>query len=156
MSKQKQMSEAAARKHLPFKVAPKRKTVELGNETIGILEMEVFGGLTNAEAIGLQRMVREKKFEEMSNMYKDKTEQEIRALVEESIQSTEVAGFMLNYTAELATLIVQSRLDSSWTYDDTIRLPQALVNELANFMQSEMDASKPKTDEEDEDLPNAK
>lgn len=135
------LSTNIARKSLPFKIAPKIQTIEIGDESLGIIEIKVYGGLTNGEAVELQRLIREKEFVRLSKQYNNASEEEIKKLVEEEMLVTELAGFILDYSCDIATIIIASRVVDGWTFEDTKALPVALVNEIAAFMQQEIVAS---------------
>lgn len=151
-------SSEIARKSLPFKTQPSNTVVVVGNPRVGELEVPLYGGLTNIEAIELQRFAREKKYEDLRQKFNDKTQEELEAMVKDELDTTDLAGFILNYTAEMATMLLRSRIRTDWTMADTELLPQALVNELAAVMQNEIEASsmdRTRAQEEDGEIPNA-
>lgn len=146
-----------ARKSLPFKVQPREHVIEVGDTTTGVLEIPIYGGLTNIEAVELQRLIRDKTFKELRDKYTDKTQEELEEMVKAELETSDLAAFMLNYTSELALLIVNSRLEMEYTLKDVQRLPQALVNGLAGVMQNEITAAgidRKQSVEEKGELPN--
>ena len=134
-------SSQIARRSLPFVVLPKREVRRIGDEATGILEIEVYGGLTNSEAVELQRLVRDKKFNELKEKYTDKSVEDIEKMAAEEIAMMELTGFILDYSSDLCTLCLRSRVDKEWTREDTGDLPTALVNGIAALMQEEITAA---------------
>jgi hypothetical protein len=135
------LSTNKARRSLPFITAPKETFVLIGNEDTGVFKIKVLGGLTNGEALELQRLVREKEFVKAAQEFKDASEEELIELVKQQMMITQLAGFILDYASEIATIVLVSRVDDEWTLEDTKALPAALVNEISAFMQQEINAA---------------
>lgn len=160
---------------LPFVIAPKMKTrlVRLGDENIGVVEIEKRGYLSVAEksfvdtvmqgSDGVSSMVRlsskiarekkttvEKAYMTLVDILGGKTSgsgntiinnygdeiSEIQTQMIESIQRKSIA---------CTTVLIQSRINSEWTIEDTMELQPELLAEFVKFY-----------DEEEQKIDNAK
>lgn len=153
---------------LPFVVAPKSqsKIVKIGNEEVGIIEIEKRGYLTVAEksfvdavmqnsdgvtglvrlagSIGRKRKITTEKAYSIligimdgsgtgtaANSIADEYGEEISQIqtqMSESIQRKSIAA---------TTIMIQSRIDSEWTVEDTMTLQPELLVEFVKFYDSE-------------------
>lgn len=153
---------------LPFVVAPKSKTkiVQIGNEEVGMLEIEKRGYLTVAEksfvdsvmqssdgitglvklasSIGRKRKITTEKAYtiligiidgsgsgSLSNNIADEYGAEISSLqaqMGESVQRKSIAA---------ATILIQTRINSEWSIEDTMTLQPELLAEFSRFYDSE-------------------
>jgi len=153
---------------LPFVVQPKKNTeiVRLGNEEIGIIEIERKGYLTVAEKAfvdgvtqgsdGISQMV----FlaNKVSKEHKTTPEKAYLAITEvmqgqvntklqESI-SSEYASEMAVITAKMteslqrraiaaATVLIQTRINHEWSFDDTLTLDPELLEQFVELYDRE-------------------
>jgi len=153
---------------LPFVVAPKSKTkiVQVGNEEVGLLEIEKRGYLTVAEksfvdsvmqnsdgiaslvrlasVIGRKRKISTEKAYSLLISVIDGTGStgacnaiadeygaeiaEIQSQMAESIQRKLIA---------VTTILIQTRINSEWTIEDTMQLQPGLLEEFGRFYDSE-------------------
>jgi redox-regulated HSP33 family molecular chaperone len=153
---------------LPFVVQPKRNTeiVALGNEEIGVIEIERKGYLTVAEKtfvdsvmqgsdgitliVGLaNKIAKGKKISteraysgiiqvisgdisdslttDISEKYPDEIAK-ITATMADSVQRRSIAA---------ATILIQTRINHEWTFDDTMKLDPELVAEFLALYEKE-------------------
>lgn len=137
---------------LPFRTAGSIKMRSVGNETIGILDIPVYGGVLSGEAFEFSQLMRSEQRKTLLERVAGRTEEEINKLVEAGdLNQLEMAEVMGLFAMESATIILKYRVDPDWTLEDTRRLPMELVTDLSVLLQEEMNsasANKPVDDEE--------
>jgi hypothetical protein len=153
---------------LPFVVAPKAQSriVKIGNEDVGVLEIEKRGYLTVAEksfvdsvlqsSDGIASMVRlagvigrkrkistEKAYTILISVLDGTgTGAGVNAISDEygeeisEIQS-QMAESLQKKSIAAATILIQSRIDQEWTVEDTMTLQPELLAEFVKFYDSE-------------------
>lgn len=167
--------------NLPFVVAPKtqKKKVKLGNEEVGIIEIEKRGYLSVAEksfvdavtqgADGVSnivklanRIARSKKItvekaynlvvKVLSNEINDELSEDIANEYGDDISSiqTQMVDSMSRKAIAATTILVQSRINPEWQIDDTMTLPPELLRFFVDFYDSEEQKIEYKEEEKDE------
>ena len=169
---------------LPFVIAPRMKSrlVRLGNEELGVIEIEKRGYLSVAEksfvdsvmqgSDGVSNMVRlaskvarerkisvEKAYNIIVEIISGKTSDSVSTKVgndygdEISDIQSQMIDSMQRKSIACTTVLIQSRIDSEWTVEDTMQLQPELLVEFANLYDEEerkITDTEEKKDPEDE------
>jgi hypothetical protein len=153
---------------LPFVIAPKMKSypVRLGNEDVGVIEIEKRGYLSVAEksfvdsvmqgSDGVTSMVRlaskvardkkisvEKAYNLIIGIISGSDSTALAKAVsttygdEISDIQSQMADSMQRKSIACATVLIQSRINSEWTVDDTMQLQPELLVEFSAFYDEE-------------------
>lgn len=166
---------------LPFIVEPKSKPtkMKIGNEDVGIFEIERRGYLTVAEKsfvegftsssgtirdivkISNQISIRMKISREdaykllmsvMSGNLNSKVEKEISSTFEQEIG--ELTSLMTEVQSKrmlaIATILLQSRVNAEWTLDDTLQLDPLVLDQLSDLYDLEESKVKPPVETKDQ------
>lgn len=145
---------------LPFKTLPKaeQKFKTVGNETLGMLDVPVYGYLHIGEFDEFLTLVDD--IDVLKKMFTKTSKNTVQlpggeapaaavaALTgeapkveqsdSEKLSNLELGKFMLQYSRETATIIIRYRIDPEWQLEDTARLPLPLVHELSAIFQDEL------------------
>lgn len=155
-------------RNLPFVVEPRRKPelIRVGNEDIGIFEIERRGYLTVTEKAGFQQVVTNKEgsrvlrdlvklIAEDQKMSADKAGELVSKVIQAQKLSAKEEKIMEGYTLQLldvlevfrretvhtqmimATILLISRVDPSWAFEDTAGLDISVIEQLAELFQAE-------------------
>lgn len=168
---------------LPFIVEPKAKPVlvRIGNDDIGIFEIERRGYLSVAEKTFVDgftsssdslrnivrlsgdisnttKLSREDAYKALMNVMggniQTKTEKDIS--VKFSTQIADLTAGMAEMQSKrllaIATVLIQSRVSSEWTLDDTLDLDPELLDQLGDLYELEESKTKPEAQTADEDV----
>jgi len=169
---------------LPFVIAPRMKSrlVRLGNEELGVIEIEKRGYLSVAEksfvdsvmqgSDGVSNMVRlaskvarerkisvEKAYNIIVEIISGKTSDSVSTKVgndygdEISDIQSQMIDSMQRKSIACTTVLIQSRIYSEWTVEDTMQLQPELLVEFANLYDEEerkITDTEEKKDPEDE------
>lgn len=168
--------------NLPFVVQPKFKPVkvQIGNDEIGIFEIERKGYLTVAEKsfvdnfmsgsggmreiVNLSNKISIKKKVKKEAAYNiimnvmggnidSRTEKEVADEFSEEI--AEISTLMIETqnkrSIAVATILLQSRIDPNWTLEDTFKIDPEMIKELNNFYEQEDAKLRPETEEKEEE-----
>ena len=160
--------------NLPFIIQPKSKAIniKIGNEEIGVFEIERRGYLNVAEKSFVEgftsssntvreivkisnkisnstRLSREESYKclmnVMSGAINSKIEKEVALKYEEEI--AELTALMSEVQSKralaIATVLLQSRVNSEWTLEDTFKLDPLILDELSDLYDQEEAKIKP-------------
>jgi len=167
---------------LPFVIAPKMKSypVRLGNEDVGVIEIEKRGYLSVAEksfvdsvmqgSDGVTSMVRlASKVARAEKISVEKAYNLIVGIIGGSDTSPLATSLSNNFGDEIAeiqsqmidsmqrksiacaTVLIQSRIDAEWTVDDTMQLQPELLAAFSNFYDEEEQKINPEKSEDPEE-----
>lgn len=163
---------------LPFVVAPKAKSkiIQLGNENVGIIEIEKRGYLTVAEKSFVDAVMQGsdaiagivKLANKVSRKKKIQVEKAYNIILE-IISGGQIegpaAGISDEYADEIAviqaemvdsiqrkaiaatTVLVQSRINSEWQIEDTLNLQPELISIFADFYDQEDQGNNSETEQ---------
>lgn len=167
---------------LPFVVQPKKNTeiVRLGNEEIGVIEMERKGYLSVAEKTfvdnvtsgsdGVSSMVLlanrvanklktspEKAYTAIAEAMTGDTKNKLAATIAEdygddlAVITSRMADSMQRRSIAAATILLQTRVNSEWTIQDTMDLDPEMVQEISGLYDREeqREEVKPKSKQEE-------
>lgn len=167
---------------LPFVVAPKlqSKIVKIGNEEVGVVEIEKRGYLSVAEksfvdsvmqssdgvaglvriasVIGRKRKIStEKAYTLLIGVIDGSGKPSINAEISEEygeeiakIQS-QMADSLQRKAIAATTILIQTRINADWTIEDTMELRLELLGEFAAFYDSEEAGISPDSEDKDKD-----
>lgn len=153
---------------LPFVVQPKKNTeiVRLGNEDIGIVEIQRKGYLSVAEKTfvdsvmqgsdGVSSMVllanrvardhkttAEKAYIAISDVMQGQTDSKLATAVANEC-SEQIAQITAKMTESLqrrsiaaTTVLIQTRIDHNWSFEDTMKLDPQMLDEFIGFYEKE-------------------
>jgi hypothetical protein len=153
---------------LPFVVAPKSKTkiVQIGNEEVGMLEIEKRGYLTVAEksfvdsvmqnSDGIANLVRlASKIGRKRKITSEKAYMLLLGVIDGTNTTSAGNSIADEYGTEIAeiqsqmsesvqrkliavtTILIQTRINSEWTIEDTMTLQPGLLEEFGRFYDTE-------------------
>lgn len=166
---------------LPFVVAPKvqKKNVRLGNEELGIIEIEKRNYLSVAEksfvdavtqsgdgvasivklankASRIKKITVEKAYtliiQIMSGQVDGKVSEELANEFSDEISTiqTQMVESMSRKAIAATTILIQSRINPEWQIEDTMTLQPELLQIFADFYDSEEQKTEYKGEEKDE------
>lgn len=153
---------------LPFVVQPKKNTekVKVGNEEVGVFEIERKGYLSVAEksfvdsvtqgSDGISSLVRlanriaqenkvapEKAYAAITDVMSGKTDSELSSLISSTYEdelayaTSRMAESMQRRQIAAATILIQTRVNHEWTIEDTLGLDPLLVQDLGALYERE-------------------
>lgn len=144
----------------------KPEIVRIGNEEFGIFEINRLGYLTVTEKAGFQQVVTNKEgsrvlrdlvnlIAEDQKMPKEKAGELVSKVIQAGKLTAKEEKIMEQYTLQLldvlevfrretvhtqmimATVLLISRIDSGWTFEDTAALDISVIEQLAELFQAE-------------------
>lgn len=155
-------------RNLPFVVKPKRQPekISIGNEEVGVFEIERRGYLTVGEKAAYQQVVTNKDgVQAMKSLVAKVAEDEkisvdkASALISKVLRSEELTAkeekVLDKYTSDflemlevfrretlhtqliMATVLLISRVDDQWTVEDTAKLDSIVIEQLSELYQAE-------------------
>lgn len=158
---------------LPFKVAPRQESKEVGNEIVGIIEIPTYGGLLRGEqavleeleqnlpnaygeVANLARRIQQEQNVDLSTAYQvgmsdgavSRKVQELRVAYADQLFKIRDLSSQSDRLRKTATVnaILRYRVDPSWTEQDTNELSAGLFEAIYQFAQEEQ-GIKPKQED---------